>query len=95
MLLLFIIFYICKHNNNDISNFLTDTENPKVLTCPTSFEVRLEHGENGRMIVWQEPTFSDNVRIQEIYKSRVSTYINYWINFFLQIIQLNQSPILK
>ncbi|XP_033229535.1 fibrillin-1-like [Belonocnema kinseyi] len=47
-----------------------DRENPKVLTCPTSFEVRLEPGENGRIVFWQEPTFEDNVEIDKIYKSR-------------------------
>ncbi|KAK2588211.1 hypothetical protein KPH14_004248 [Odynerus spinipes] len=47
-----------------------DTENPKVSTCPTSFEVRLSPGEPNRLIFWQEPTFTDNVGVERIYKTR-------------------------
>lgn len=50
----------------------TDTENPKVSTCPTSFEVRLSPGERNRLIFWQEPTFTDNVGVERVYKTRVS-----------------------
>lgn len=48
-----------------------DTENPKVSTCPTSFEVRLNPGERNRLIFWQEPTFTDNVGVERVYKIRV------------------------
>lgn len=47
-----------------------DTENPKVSTCPTSFEVRLSPGERNRLIFWQEPTFTDNVGVERVYKTR-------------------------
>ncbi|KAI4501066.1 hypothetical protein M0802_003869 [Mischocyttarus mexicanus] len=51
-----------------------DTENPKVSTCPTSFEVRLGPDERDRRIFWQEPTFTDNVGVDRIYKTRSRVY---------------------
>ncbi|KYM87211.1 Fibrillin-2 [Atta colombica] len=48
-----------------------DTENPKVTMCPVSFEVRLSPGERNRLIFWQEPTFTDNVGVGHVYKTRL------------------------
>jgi len=52
--------------------FFSDAENPKVTMCPTSFEVNLSPGERNRLIFWQEPTFTDNVGVEYVYKTRVS-----------------------
>jgi len=41
--------------------------------CPVSFEVRLSPGERNRLIFWQEPTFTDNVGVEHVYKTRVRT----------------------
>lgn len=42
--------------------------------CPVSFEVRLSPGERNRLIFWQEPTFTDNVGVEHVYKTRVRTH---------------------
>lgn len=49
----------------------SDAENPKVTMCPVSFEIRLSPGERNRLIFWQEPTFTDNVGVEHVYKTRV------------------------
>lgn len=43
--------------------------------CPTSFEVRLSPGERNRLIFWQEPTFTDNVGVEHVYKTRVREHV--------------------
>lgn len=47
----------------------TDQESPRVLGCPTSFEVRLNPGETTREIWWSEPKFSDNVKLHYVQQS--------------------------
>lgn len=42
--------------------------------CPVSFEIRLSPGERNRLIFWQEPTFTDNVGVEHVYKTRVCTF---------------------
>ncbi|TGZ54065.1 Fibrillin-1 [Temnothorax longispinosus] len=54
-----------------------DTENPKVTMCPVSFEVRLSPGERSRLIFWQEPTFTDNVGVEHVYKTRGPGHVMY------------------
>ncbi|XP_029163192.1 fibrillin-1-like isoform X1 [Nylanderia fulva] len=54
-----------------------DTENPKVTMCPTSFEVRLSPGERNRLIFWQEPTFTDNVAVEHVYKTKGPGHVMY------------------
>ncbi|EFN65065.1 Sushi, von Willebrand factor type A, EGF and pentraxin domain-containing protein 1 [Camponotus floridanus] len=54
-----------------------DADNPKVTMCPTSFEVRLSPGERNRLIFWQEPTFTDNVGVEHVYKTRGPGHVMY------------------
>lgn len=73
--------FLCEIKGNDARgegsiirkrcDIFSDTDNPKVTMCPTSFEVRLSPGERNRLIFWQEPTFTDNVGVEHVYKTRV------------------------
>lgn len=56
--------------------------------CPTSFEVRLSPGERNRLIFWQEPTFTDNVAVEHVYKTRVRGTYSYFIS--LSIFKFSQ-----
>ncbi|EEB16549.1 hypothetical protein Phum_PHUM426340 [Pediculus humanus corporis] len=47
-----------------------DNEKPKVNNCPESFEVTISSKEISKVITWKEPTFTDNVRIEHVYKSK-------------------------
>lgn len=64
---------VLSRGNEDAPRYFADTENPKVTMCPVSFEVRLSPGERNRLIFWQEPTFTDNVGVEHVYKTRVCT----------------------
>lgn len=71
----------------------SDTENPKVTMCPTSFEVRLSPGERNRLIFWQEPTFTDNVAVEHVYKTRVRGTFSYFIS--LSIFKFAQFSLIR
>ncbi|KAL0280085.1 UNVERIFIED_CONTAM: hypothetical protein PYX00_001479 [Menopon gallinae] len=47
-----------------------DNEKPRVIDCPESFVVRLSPKEAGKTVTWKEPTFTDNVRIEHIHKTK-------------------------
>lgn len=49
--------------------FVTDAEPPRVRECPESFSVKLNPGQNAKLVTWTEPQFSDNVRISSLKKS--------------------------
>lgn len=55
--------------------FPSDSEEPRVFDCPSSFTVELSEGESSAVATWNEPQFKDNVEITHIWKSMVS----YWI----------------
>lgn len=44
------------------------------MNCPESFVVRLSPKETGKVVTWQEPTVTDNVKIDHIHKNKVQIY---------------------
>lgn len=46
-----------------------DMEPPRVQQCPQSFTEMLAPGQSVKRIIWTEPVFSDNVKIQHVMAS--------------------------
>ena len=45
------------------------------MNCPSSFEVQLAKNEIGKIVTWNEPKFTDNVKIDNVHKTKVSIQI--------------------
>lgn len=71
------ITYIASNptSSNTVSCTLTitvvDEERPLVHNCPSDQDIVLHEGENGRVVYWTEPQFTDNVEVAHVYKSKV------------------------
>lgn len=50
-----------------------DREPPRITGCPQGMEKTLAPGRSSDRVFWKEPGFKDNVKLVDVYKSRVSS----------------------